>query len=208
MNQAKCECGLSKKNCANSIKTGWFQNIDPNEDVLSSSPSNISLEQTYSFCAFHIELTCATSARVSGVALSWNTSRNSLGLDVIQNSLADSTNCWSSCKLSSAYSGETEHFSMRWDAKSSIPRAHQLFACKNNKSTRLVHSQKALCLTSGDFFRRRKKHMRFECKWKLFQIYYHFVYHFYLFYLIKPFIIIWRKTNMMKFMTNLFNAFH
>lgn len=37
--------------------------------------------------------TCETSAFVSGVALSWNTSRNSLGLDVIQNSLADSTKC-------------------------------------------------------------------------------------------------------------------
>lgn len=76
-------------------------------------------------------LTCETSALVSCVALSWNTSRNSLGLDVTQNSLADSTNCWISCKLSSACSGDIEHFSMRCDANSSMPRAHQLFACKS-----------------------------------------------------------------------------
>lgn len=78
---------------------------------------------------FWLLLTCVTSAFVSGVVLSWNTFRNSRGLlDVLQNSLADMTNCCTSCKLCSAYSADTEHFSIRCDASSSTPLAHQLFA--------------------------------------------------------------------------------
>lgn len=76
-----------------------------------------------------LSLTCVTSAFVSGVVLSWNTFRNSRGLvDASQNSLADIMNCCTSCRHCSAQSTDIEHRSMRCDARSSTPRAHQLFA--------------------------------------------------------------------------------
>lgn len=64
---------------------------------------------------------------VSGVVLSIKTFLNSLGLDNLK-SPADAINSTISCKLCSAISADDEHLSILCDAKSSIPRAHQIFA--------------------------------------------------------------------------------